>query len=57
MQTQKANAVFDLLAKPVRDALAEAEFTEPTLPQTMAFRPILAGKNVLLIAPTGTGKT
>ena len=57
MQTERANAVFELLAKPVRDALAEAGFTEPTLPQTMAFPPILAGKNVLLIAPTGTGKT
>jgi len=49
--------VFGLLAKPVRDGLAELGFGEPTLPQTLAFPPVLAGENVLLIAPTGSGKT
>jgi len=49
--------VFDLLAKPVRKALEASGFLSPTLPQTMTFRPILEGRNVLLIAPTGTGKT
>jgi ATP-dependent Lhr-like helicase len=49
--------VFGFLAKPVRDGLAELGFGEPTLPQTLAFPPVLAGENVLLIAPTGSGKT
>ena len=55
MQVQ--SSVFELLAKPVRKALAELGFSKPTLPQTLAFPPVLDGKNVLLIAPTGTGKT
>lgn len=52
-----ASSAFDLLAKPVRKVLAELGFSKPTLPQSMAFPAILDGKNVLLIAPTGTGKT
>jgi len=55
-KTSNSNA-FDLLAKPVRDALAELGFAEPTPPQTMAIPSILDEENVLLIAPTGSGKT
>jgi ATP-dependent helicase Lhr and Lhr-like helicase len=57
MQAENAGSVFELLAKPVQAALAALGFTEPTLPQILAFPPILEDKNVLLIAPTGTGKT
>ncbi|MCW4010305.1 MAG: DEAD/DEAH box helicase [Candidatus Bathyarchaeota archaeon] len=57
MRSKKVKSVFELLAKPVQKALAQAGFAEPTLPQTLAFSPVLEGKNVLLIAPTGTGKT
>jgi ATP-dependent Lhr-like helicase len=57
MQTDEPRSVFDLLAAPVQAALAELGFTEPTLPQTKAFPAVLAGENVLLVAPTGSGKT
>ncbi len=56
MQPQTPN-VYALLAKPVRDAAAQQGLVAPTLPQTKAFPHILNGENVLLIAPTGTGKT
>ena len=49
--------VFSLLVKPVQKLISEKGFTSPTDPQKEAIPPILEGYNVLLIAPTGTGKT
>jgi len=49
--------VFRLLAKPVQNVLEELGLSEPTEPQVKAIPPILKGENVLLVAPTGSGKT
>ena len=48
---------FDQLDRQIRSRLVELSIIEPTLPQEQAIPAILAGENVLLIAPTGTGKT
>jgi len=49
--------IFDKLIAPVRLAIKEFGLSKPTKPQELAVPAILEGKNVLLIAPTGTGKT
>jgi len=49
--------VFELLHESVGRALREFGLGEPTKPQELAIPAILAGEKVLLIAPTGTGKT
>ena len=54
---EKTERVFDLLARPIRRLIEEKGFTEPTLPQVMAIPKIMEGKNVLLISPSGSGKT
>ncbi len=48
--------VLGMLAKPVAAAFRE-RFKNLTEPQLEAIPKILAGKNLLLMAPTGTGKT
>jgi ATP-dependent Lhr-like helicase len=48
---------FTALGDSVRTALSERGFTTPTEPQRRAIPPIAAGRNALVIAPTGTGKT
>ena len=50
-------AAVALLSEPVRDWF-EATFPDgPTPGQGLAWPPIAAGENVLLVSPTGTGKT
>ena len=48
---------FARLGTEVRSALSEQGFTTPTEPQRRAIPPLAAGKNALVLAPTGTGKT
>lgn len=48
---------FQHLSMQVQEALNQRGFTEPTNPQERAIPPLSAGKNVLVAAPTGSGKT
>jgi len=50
-------SVFDLLSKPLREQIEANQWPRPTKIQELAVPAILGGENVLLIAPTGTGKT
>ncbi|ALG82521.1 DEAD/DEAH box helicase [Halanaeroarchaeum sulfurireducens] len=48
---------FASLGQSVRDALSERGFDHPTEPQRRAIPPIADGRDALVVAPTGTGKT
>ncbi|HKZ62982.1 MAG TPA: DEAD/DEAH box helicase, partial [Thermoplasmata archaeon] len=48
---------FSLLSPRVRGSLAEIGIKAPTAPQAAAIPRIAAGRNVLIISPTGSGKT
>ena len=56
MQAISENA-FEMLVKPVRRLVEQRGFSKPTEPQQKTIPQILAGKNILLISPTATGKT
>jgi ATP-dependent Lhr-like helicase len=49
--------VFNLLDQRIRDLLYFNKIIQPTEPQRKAIPSILQGHHVLLIAPTGLGKT
>ncbi|MFT4947330.1 MAG: ATP-dependent Lhr-like helicase, partial [Natronomonas sp.] len=50
-------AAFAHLGEEVRAALSERGFETPTEPQRGAIPPLVDGEHVLVVAPTGTGKT
>ncbi len=49
--------IFTRLNPNIQQFLKSKNIIDPTEPQNIAILPILNGKNVLLIAPTGLGKT
>ena len=52
-----AEGAFNLLEQPLKRAIMEQGYTTPTPVQEQAIPPLLAGKDVLACAQTGTGKT
>ncbi|WP_338729159.1 DEAD/DEAH box helicase [Haladaptatus sp. DJG-WS-42] len=48
---------FTQLGEAVRTALSARGFSTPTAPQRRAIPPLASGRDALVIAPTGTGKT
>jgi len=57
MQCKAMETVFNLLDEKVKNILISKNIKKPTEPQIKAIPSILQQKHVLLIAPTGLGKT
>jgi ATP-dependent Lhr-like helicase len=56
-QIDQAQEALELLCDPVRDWFAGSFPEGPTPAQALAWPPIAAGEHLLLVSPTGTGKT
>jgi len=54
---QNPRNAFSRLTQPIRSAMEESGIKIPTNVQKAALDPIFKGRNVLIVAPTGTGKT
>jgi ATP-dependent helicase Lhr and Lhr-like helicase len=50
-------SIFKLLSPEIQSILKKQNVLDPTEPQKKSFSHLIKGKNVLLIAPTGLGKT
>ncbi|WP_232685825.1 DEAD/DEAH box helicase [Halobacterium zhouii] len=57
MSESRGMDAFSHLGPVVREALSERGFSTPTEPQRRAIPPLAEGRNGLVVAPTGTGKT
>ncbi|MFC7018925.1 MULTISPECIES: DEAD/DEAH box helicase [Haloarcula] len=53
----RGEAAFTALGEQVRAALSERGFSTPTEPQRRAIPTLVSGRDTLVVAPTGTGKT
>ncbi len=51
------SSIFKSFSETLRLAVESSGMVTPTPPQVLAWPHIVAGENVLLVAPTGTGKT
>lgn len=49
--------IFDILVEPVQQSIKDKGMVPLTEPQKLAIPQIMSGKNVLIISPTGMGKT
>ena len=56
-ETAVGPEAFTALGEQLRQALSKRGFDSPTAPQRQALGPLTGGENVLIVAPTGSGKT